>query len=78
MINRRTLCKRLLAEINDLISSNEAAVWAHRSMAHKNISTAVETPQVDEKFRTKPMNLAAAVERPSSQKDVVPLPDTAG
>jgi hypothetical protein len=37
-----TLRQQLLVEINDLASSDDAAIWAHRSMARKNALTAVD------------------------------------
>jgi len=52
------LCKRLLTEINDLASGDDAALWAKRSMGHKNTLTAADAQQVEEKFRAKLMSLA--------------------
>jgi hypothetical protein len=40
------LRQRLLAEINNLHSSDDAAIWAHRSMARKNALTAVDAQHV--------------------------------
>ena len=45
-----TLCQELLAEIRDLRSSDDAALWAHRSMARKNALTAADAQQVEENF----------------------------
>jgi hypothetical protein len=57
-----SLRQQLLAEINDLHSSNDAAIWAHRSMKRKNALTTVDAQQVEERFRTKLMTLTAPVE----------------
>jgi hypothetical protein len=62
------LCKRLIAEINDLGSSDVAAIWAHRSMGQKNRLTAADAQQVEEKFRAKLMTLTARVEDSSSHE----------
>ena len=56
------LCQRLLAEINDLPSSDDAAIWAHGSMGQKNRLTTADAQQVEESFRTKLMTLTAPVE----------------
>jgi len=62
------MCKRLLAEINDLGSSDDAAIWAHRSMGQKNGLTAADAQQVEERFRAKLMTLTAPVEDSSLQE----------
>jgi hypothetical protein len=56
------LCQRLLGEINDLRSSDDAAIWAHRSMARKNAQTAADAQKVEEKFRARLIILTAPVE----------------
>ena len=48
----------LLTEIIDLGSSDDAAIWAHRSMVRKNTLTATDAQQVEEAFRTKLGSLA--------------------
>jgi hypothetical protein len=53
-----SLREQLLAEINDLHSSDDAALWAHRSMARKNALTAADAQQVEERFRAKLASLA--------------------
>jgi hypothetical protein len=57
---------QLLAEISDLHSSDDAALWAHRSMGRKNAMTAADAQQVEEKFRAKLVTLAGTREEPSS------------
>jgi len=44
---------RLLTEIKALISADDAAIWAHRSMGQKNRLTTVDAQRVEEAFRTK-------------------------
>jgi hypothetical protein len=53
------LCQLSLAEISDLGSSDDAALWAHRSMGRKNTLIAADAEQVDEKFQAKLMTLTA-------------------
>jgi hypothetical protein len=57
-----SLRQQLLAEINDLHSSDDAAIWAHRSMGRKNALTADDARQVEERFRAKLMRLTAPIE----------------
>jgi hypothetical protein len=44
---------RLLAELEDLHSSDEAAIWAHRSLPTKNTLTVVDAEIVETAFRIK-------------------------
>ena len=61
------LRQQLLAEISDLGSSDDAALWAHRSMGRKNALTADDARQVEEGFRAKLTRLTAPIDdRPSS------------
>jgi hypothetical protein len=62
------LRQQLLTEVSDLRSSDGAALWAHRSMAHKNELTAADAQQVEEKFRARLITLTAPVEDFSSQE----------
>ena len=48
-----TLRQLLLGEISHLGSSDDAAIWAHRSMVRKNTLTATDARQVEEAFRAK-------------------------
>jgi hypothetical protein len=64
------LRKLLLVEINDLGSSDDAALWAHRSMGRKNTLTASDAQQVEERFHAKLMTLTAPVEDHSSHEDM--------
>ena len=64
-----TLCQQLLAQISELRSSDDAALWAHRSMARKNALTAADAQQVEEAFRAKLMTLTASVEDHPSHED---------
>ena len=66
------LRQQLLIEISDLGSSDDAALWAHRSMGLKNVLTAADAQQVEEKFRAKLITLTVPIEDPSSQEGRVP------
>jgi hypothetical protein len=52
---------QLVAEMNDLGSSDEAATWAHRSLGEKNRLTAADALRVEEVFQSKLANFAAPV-----------------
>jgi len=45
------LREQLLAELSELGSSDDAALWAHRSLPEKNRLTAVDAQRVEEAFR---------------------------
>ena len=47
------LCDRLLVELNDLTSGDDAAIWAHRRLAEKNKLTATDAHRVEETFRAR-------------------------
>jgi hypothetical protein len=44
---------RLLGEINELAGGDEAALWAHRSLAEKNKLTAADALRVEETFQAR-------------------------
>src|SRR5208283_5143876 len=44
---------RLLAELNDLDSGDDAAMWAHRSLVKKNRLTAADAQRVEETFQAR-------------------------
>jgi hypothetical protein len=44
---------RLVIEINEFADSDEAALWAHRSLAEKNKLTATDARSVEETFETR-------------------------
>ncbi len=50
---------RLLGEINELTGGNEAALWAHRSLAEKNKLTAADALPVEEGFQARLESLAS-------------------
>ena len=54
------LCDQLLAQLNDLNNADEAALWAHRSLAIKNQLVAADAQTLEEAFRTKIETFAAA------------------
>jgi hypothetical protein len=68
-----SLRQQLLAEINDLHSSDDAAIWAHRSMRQKNALVTADAQMVEEKFRAKLITLTARVEDSSSQEGEEPI-----
>jgi hypothetical protein len=67
------LRQQLLTEISDLGSSDDAAVWAHRSMTRKNALTGADAQQVEEKFRARLITLTAPVEDFSPQEGSGPI-----
>ena len=68
-----TLCQQLLAQIIYLGSSDDAALWAHRSMARKNALTAADAQQVEEAFRAKLVTFANPLEESSGQEGRVTI-----
>jgi len=53
------LCDQLLAEINNLTSGDDAAMWAHRRLIEKNKLTDVDAHRVEEMFRARNRTFAA-------------------
>ena len=49
---------RLIAELDDLGSGDDAAMWAHRCLGEKNKLTAADAQRVEDAFKTKVVNLA--------------------
>ncbi len=47
------LCDRLLTELKDLTSGDEAAIWAHRRLVEKNKLTNADAHRVEEAFRAR-------------------------
>jgi hypothetical protein len=65
---------QLVAEINDLGSSDEAATWAHRSLGEKNRLTATDALRVEEVFQSKLANFAAPVAGAAQTRTEAVLP----
>ena len=70
---------RLLVELNELASPDDAALWAHRSLGEKNRLTAPDAQRVEEAFQarlaTLPVNGADGAEtRPTSLRTPAPSP----
>ena len=63
------LRQQLLAEISDLGSNDDAALWALRSMGRKNTLAVADAQQVEERFRAKLMSLTAPIEDHPSHED---------
>ena len=53
---------RLLAELKDLGSSDDAAIWAHRSLGEKNKLTAPDALRVEESFQARLTTLTTSAE----------------
>ena len=68
-----TLCQQLLAQISELRSSDDAALWAHRSMGRKNTLTAADAQQVEERFRAKLVTLSSPLEQSSAEEGSVTI-----
>jgi len=49
---------RLIAELDDLGSGDDAAMWAHRSLGEKNKLTAADAQRVEDTFQARLANLA--------------------
>ena len=60
---------RLLAELNELGSGDDAAIWAHRCLGEKNRLTAADAQQVEETFQSRVASFAT----PAGE-----VPETAG
>ena len=67
------LRQQLVAEISNLGSSDDAALWAHRSMARKNALTAADAQQVEEAFRAKLVTLSNPLEQSSAEEGGVTI-----
>jgi hypothetical protein len=55
---------RLVAELNDLTSGDDAAKWAHRSLAEKNKLAAADAQLVEEAFAERVAAFAAGGDKP--------------
>ena len=49
---------RLIAELNELSSADDAAMWAHRSLSEKNKLTEVDAQQLEDAFKARLATLA--------------------
>ena len=58
---------RLLAELANLASSDEAAIWAHHNLRAKNDLTAADAQRVDEAFQAKLATLPVGAGEPVQQ-----------
>jgi hypothetical protein len=68
---------RLLRELNELTSSDDAALWAHRSLVEKNKLTAADTLCIEAAFQAKLANFAApGADEPQSRVGVTQSPTT--
>jgi hypothetical protein len=67
-----SLCDRLMTELRDLNSAEDAANWAHRVLGTKNTLTAPDAERVEEAFRARLTILVAQA------ADDQPIPQEAG
>ena len=68
---------RLLGEINELASGDDAALWAHRSLPEKNKLTTADAHCIEEAFRAKLTSIATSAEDESQRAGGVAQPITA-
>jgi hypothetical protein len=62
---------RLIAELSDLASGDDAAIWAHRSLAEKNKLTAADAQFVEEVFQARLVSFATpATDEPQTPSEV--------
>jgi hypothetical protein len=67
------LCDRLLAELNDLTSGDDAAIWAHRRLIEKNKLADADAHRVEEMFRARIRTFAVdGIEEPPAPVDRKP------
>jgi hypothetical protein len=58
---------RLVAELDDLGSGEDAAIWAHRSLGEKNRLTALDAQRVEETFQAKLETLTRSAPEKSNE-----------
>jgi len=57
---------RLVAELSELASGDDAAIWAHRSLPEKNKLIAADADRVEQAFQTRMTSFASPVEPQTS------------
>jgi hypothetical protein len=60
-LSSATLRVSLVAQLSELVSSDDAALWAHRNMAEKNKLTSADAQLVERAFQAKLAALAASM-----------------
>jgi ERF superfamily len=68
---------RLIAELNDLDTGDDAALWAHRHLPEKNRLTAADAQRVEEAFEVRIAGLAPAAAEMSPARGKKPVPSHA-
>ena len=63
---------RLLGELNELASGDDAALWAHRSLSEKNSLIAADARRVEQGFQTKMTTFASPAEPHTSEQTEQP------
>ncbi len=72
------LCDRLLIELNDLTSSDDAATWAHRRLVEKNKLTDADAHRIEERFRARVRTFAVdGIEERPAQAQVAEIDKSA-
>jgi hypothetical protein len=67
------LREQLIAELKEINSGEEAAVWAHRVMSAKNNLTAADAERVEQPFQAQLANFASSAERSREARNSVRL-----
>jgi hypothetical protein len=66
---------RLIAELGNLVSSDDAGLWAHRSLPEKNKLSATDAQHVEEAFELRVTALAGALTSPTPEPQVRQRPN---
>ncbi len=64
---------RLIAELNDLGSADDAAMWAHRCLCEKNKLTVADAQRVEDAFQARLANLATGDTEPRQTPESQPV-----
>jgi hypothetical protein len=67
---------RLLAELNDLGSGDDAAIWAHRCLVEKNRLMTADAQRIEEAFQTRLIGFAGNVENEPEAHEKTERPPT--
>ena len=65
------LCEQMLAELKTIVSSDDAAMWAHKMLGAKNSLTAPDAQRVEDAFQAKLASLEAS--RNGARDTIAPL-----
>ena len=62
------LRERLVAELKELASSDDAATWAHRRLAEKNKLAAADAQRIEEEFAARLVAVASELNKPATER----------